>query len=108
MNRHLRLPRRGLATLLSATALAACTSSGTSFESAAQLPRPDVIVVERFATSPEDIQVSEGIVAKVEALAGGSPRTPDEREVGRKVADALAEKLVAEIRDMGLPAQVGT
>jgi hypothetical protein len=35
------------------------------------------------------------------------PRTAEEYRLGRQVADALADKLVVEIRDMGLPAQRG-
>jgi hypothetical protein len=103
INRHLK----PAVLLLGALGLAACTSSGTSFESTQRLPRPDVVIVEPFAVSPDEVQVSEGLAARVQQLTGGTPRTPDERAVGRQVADALAQKLAVEIQDLGLPAQVG-
>ena len=35
------------------------------------------------------------------------PRTAKEQQIGQQVANALAEKLVVEIRDLGLPAERG-
>ncbi len=90
--------------------LAGCTQSSSQLDTAAALPRPQVIVVEDFAVAPGEVQLDPGISGTIdETLRGNTlpPRTPEEREIGRKVANALAEKLVIEIRDLGFPAQRG-
>ena len=38
----------------------------------------------------------------------GTSRTQQEMQVGHQVADAIADKLVIEIRDLGLPAERGS
>jgi hypothetical protein len=109
MNSMARAGQLRRAAVVAATlAVAACTSSGTSFEATMPEPRPDAIIVEPFAASPDEIRTSETLVERLKTMAGDTPRTPDERAVGRKVADAIADRLVLEIRDMGLPAQKGT
>ena len=90
--------------------LAGCTQSSSQLDTAAALPRPQVIVVEDFAVAPGEVQLDPGLSGTIdETLRGNTlpPRTPEEREIGRKVANALAEKLVVEIRDLGFPAQRG-
>ena len=72
-----------------------------------QLPRPDRILVYDFAVSPGEVRLDRGISAKLADAAKGTPRSAQEREVGRKVADALSEHLVQYIRKLGLPAQRG-
>jgi hypothetical protein len=71
------------------------------------LPRPDRIVVEEFAYSPSQVKLMRGITPELEDALNGSPRTAQQLEVGSKVANVLAEHLVKEIRDMGLPAERG-
>jgi hypothetical protein len=92
--------------------LAACTSAQSQMETAGQmLPRPQVVIVERFAASPDEVQLDEGLSTEIEqsmAAEHGTSRTQQELEAGRKVADAIADKLVVEIQDMGLPAQRGS
>jgi hypothetical protein len=56
------------------------------------------------------VQLDPGLSGTIdETLAGNQlpPGTATEEQVGRQVARALAEKLVVEIRDMGLPAERG-
>jgi hypothetical protein len=68
-------------------------------------------MVERFAVSPGEVQVAEGLSEGVRGiLQGGSatPRSQQELEAGHEVADTIADKLVVEIRDLGLPAERGT
>jgi len=69
------------------------------------LPRPDRVLVYDFATSGGEIRLDRGLDAALVAAAHGEPRGQLERELGRKVADAIAEHLVMELRGMGLPAQ---
>jgi hypothetical protein len=74
------------------------------------LPRPEIVVVQNFAASPDEVQLDRGLSAKIdEALDAkrGMSRTVQEAEIARKTADALAEKLVVEIRDLGLRVERG-
>ena len=90
--------------------LAACTQGSSQIQTAAELPRPQVIVVQDFAVAPGEVQLDPGlsntIREAVESKQGALPGT-QAYKVARQVADALAEKLVADIRDLGLPAQRG-
>jgi hypothetical protein len=55
--------------------------------------------------SPGEVEMDRGVSARLEAAAAGEPRSLEEVEIGRKAAQALSERLVKEIRGMGLPAQ---
>jgi hypothetical protein len=92
--------------------LAACTSTESQVESdAAMLPRPQIVVVDTFAASPDEVKLDEGLTTEIEQAVKerhGSSRTQQEIEAGRQVADAIADKLVVEIRDMGLSAERGS
>ena len=87
--------------------LASCapTEVNTTSEYYGSLPHPDQILVYDFAVSPDEIQLDRGISARIEDLINKTPRTGEERDVGRAVANALAMHLVEEIRALGLPAQ---
>jgi Domain of unknown function (DUF4410) len=110
--------RRGVARLLPGAAalaglalLAACTSAQSEIETGgAMLPRPQLVVVQTFAASPDEVDLDEGLGAEiVDAVKAesGTSRTEQELQIGRQVADAIAAKLVVEIQDMGLTAQRG-
>ena len=92
--------------------LAACTSAQSQMETdAAMLPRPQVVIVDTFAASPDEVTLDEGLTTEVEQAVKerhGTSRTQQEIEAGRQVADAIADKLVVEIRDMGLRAERGS
>ena len=70
------------------------------------LPQPNRILVYNFAVSPDEVKLDQGISGEVQALAGNPqpPWTEKELQVGRTVANALASKLVAQLRKMGYPA----
>lgn len=90
--------------------LAACTQGSSEITTAQQLPRPQVVVVQDFAVWPGEVQLDPGLSGTIDETLGGNtlpPRTAEEEQVGRQVASALAEKLVTEIRDLGLPAERG-
>lgn len=92
--------------------LAACTSAQSTMETAdAALPPPQVVMVETFAVSPDDVKLDEGLATEIkEAVGSGTAtsRTAQEQQVGQQVADAIADKLVVEIRDLGLHAERGS
>jgi hypothetical protein len=88
----------------------ACTSTESQVETGGQmLPRPAVVVVDAFAISPSEVSLNEGLTGEVKSIVSGqsTPRSQQELQVGHQVADAIADNLVTEIRDMGLPAQRG-
>lgn len=92
--------------------LAACTSAQSTMETTdAALPQPSVVIVETFAASPDDVKLDEGLATEIkEAVGSGSAtsRTEQEQQVGQQVADAIVDKLVVEIRDLGLQAERGS
>jgi hypothetical protein len=99
------------ALLLGVALLAGCTQGSSQIETGdAMLLRPQVIIVQDFAVAPGEVQLDPGLSGTVRETVGaaqGSPRTGKEIEVGRQVANALADKLVIEIRDLGFKAERG-
>jgi Domain of unknown function (DUF4410) len=97
--------------LLGLACLGACTSTQSQIATGGQmLPRPAAVVVDAFAVSPAEVTLSEGLSSEVRGIVEGqsaTPRSEQELQVGHQVADAIANNLVIEIRDLGLPAQRG-
>lgn len=91
--------------------LAACTQTTVEQMAApGTLPRPQVVVVQNFAVTPEEVQLDRGLSARIDQALDarrGMSQNAQEVEIAHQTADALAEKLVAEIRDLGLPAERG-
>jgi Domain of unknown function (DUF4410) len=89
--------------------VSACTSTESQVETSEMLPRPAVVVVDTFAVSPSEVSLNEGLTGEVKSIVSGrsTPRSQQELQVGHQVADAIANNLVTEIRDMGLQAQRG-
>ena len=75
-----------------------------------QLPRPDVVLVYDFAVSPDEVKLDTGLSAelmqKYAAHKGASP-TAQEIQLGHKVADAVADEIVKQIRTYGIWAERG-
>jgi hypothetical protein len=98
--------------LVGFVALAACTSTQSQMDTAGDmLPPPRVVIVETFATSPDEVKLDEGLSTEVEQAIKadrGTSRTEQEADASRQVADAIAKHLVVEIRDMGLQAERGS
>jgi hypothetical protein len=100
----------GAIALLGLALASACTSTESQVETSGQmLPRPAVIVVDTFAISPSEVTLNEGLTGEVKSIVSGKStlRSQQELQVGHQVADAIANNLVTEIRDMGLPAERG-
>ena len=68
-----------------------------------QIPKPERILVYDIAATPDDVPDDAAIRGHYERRE--QPQTSEEVELGRKLGATVAEKLVEEIRDMGLPAQ---
>jgi hypothetical protein len=107
----LKLIPQGVA-LAALAALAACTSAQGQMETADRtLPRPQVVVVDTFAVSPDEVKLDEGLSTEIEQAVRerrGTSRNQQEVQAGRQVADAIADKLVVEVQDMGLRAERGS
>lgn len=92
---------------LAALALAACAPSKVETTEAyegARLPRPDAIVVNDFAVASEGVQLDRGLGSRAERVLSGGSSAEAERKLGRAVANAVSDTLVAELRAAGLPA----
>ena len=74
-------------------------------ETTTQLPRPEKILVYNFAVSPDEVKLDRGISNQIEAYVKKTPRTAEEKAVGRGVADAVAKHLVEHIQSLGFIAE---
>jgi hypothetical protein len=95
--------------LLAAFLVAGCASTSVQPKmeyAGKRLPRPDHILVYDFAASPDDVKLDRGVGPQLaKHIKKGTPRTEKEISVGRKVANAMSEELVKEIRKLGLSAE---
>ena len=96
-----------LLALVGVTLLSGCTQVETQYKYAGPLPRPDAILVYNFAATPGEVKLDSTLLTNVSGRINQAPQPLEEIRVGQKVADALAQKLVEEIRSMGLPAERG-
>jgi Domain of unknown function (DUF4410) len=94
-----------LIALVAVGGLAGCTTVQPLSQYGGAVPQPDRILVYNLAISPGQVELDGGIAERLKDATQGTPRTLEEMQVGEKVAVVLSEHLVAEIRDMGLPAQ---
>ena len=74
-------------------------------ETPMKLPRPDRILVYNFAVSPDEIKLDRGISNQLEAHIQKTPKTVEEKAVGRGVADSVAKHLVQHIQSLGFSAE---
>jgi len=87
----------------------ACTTVQTESENyGTRIAKPDRIIVNDFAYSPDQVRLDSGLSAKVMEAASGESRSEQELDTGREVSIALSNELVKEIRAMGLPAERGS
>lgn len=78
----------------------------SNYSATEPLPRPDHIFVHDFAVLAGDVSPDNTLVYKLHhnELKGPS-QTEEQVQAGRAVASLLSEKLVNEIRSLGLPAE---
>ena len=90
--------------LLALAALAGCAStkvtSHDTYEGPA-LTRPDRIIIEDFAATPAEVAADSALTAEA---AAPTAQTAEEIEIGHKLGAEVAEQLVANLREAGLPA----
>src|SRR5512136_2340931 len=95
------------ATVLFALTGCAPTNVNVLSQYTGPLPQPNRILVYNFAVSPDEDKLDQGISGEVQALTGNPqpPCTEKELQVGHSVANALAAKLVTQLRKLGYPAE---
>jgi hypothetical protein len=95
---------RALAVLVAAAL--GCATTQVSDESASwgRSPKPERILVHRFATSPEEVRLDHSVTASAAWKLEGLSQSDEEFKVAQDVASTLADHLVHEINALGLPA----
>ncbi len=71
-----------------------------------KLPRPDTIWVYDFAATPEDLPPNSTLAGQ--HAEHSTPQTAEQIAEGRKLGAEIEQELVAEIRNMGMPAAHAT
>jgi hypothetical protein len=69
-------------------------------------PRPNHIWVYDFAATPAEVPADSALAGQ--HVEHPTPQTPEQIATGRQVGAEITTQLVAEIRDMGLPAARGS
>ncbi|MBW2243169.1 MAG: DUF4410 domain-containing protein [Deltaproteobacteria bacterium] len=103
----MKYPARIASCLLVLLIVAGCASTKVvgqeSYADDERIARPDRILVYDLAATPDDIDT--GYAAAGSHAEPSTPRTAEEIETGRQLGALVAEKLVAAIQAMGLPAE---
>lgn len=93
----------GLSVLLLLIAGCAQTNVITTEEVAESgMRRPERVLIYNFAVSPQDVEENSSIFAKMARNFQDQDQTAEEMQLGREVADALAEELTRKIAALGL------
>lgn len=100
----MKLLSRAAAGLFALVVLAACASTEVTERQryeGAKLARPDRIIVYDFTADPADVSPESAFAAQ---MVGARAPAPQQIALGRKLGAQVAKELVADLRDMGLPA----
>jgi hypothetical protein len=89
----------------SALGCASTRVTGTT-EDVGRLPRPERILVHRFAASADEVRLDHSVTAQAAWKLQGVSEASERQEVARAVSAALAEHLVKKIQELGLPAEL--
>ena len=65
------------------------------------LPRPQQILACNFAVTEAEATENQGPIKKMDNEASGTSEGGRDREIGRQVANGLAEELVRGLHDLG-------
>jgi Domain of unknown function (DUF4410) len=100
----MKLLSRGTLCLLALVVVAGCASTEVTERQryeGEKLARPDRIIVHDFTANPAEVPSRSAFAAE---MAGVGEPTPEQLEAGRKLGARVAQELVADLQDMGLPA----
>ncbi len=98
----------GASVLLVLLAACAPTSVNQTRRAGAALPKPDRILVRNFAVTASEVELDRGIGPTIARDASGEITADKSVRLGHAASTALAEELVAKLRDAGLPAERST
>jgi hypothetical protein len=96
---------KAIGLLLVVAMLAGCASTNVTQQTpmtAPGLARPNQIWVYDFVAAPSDMPAGSSMAGQVGAPS--TPPTPEEIETGRKYGAMIAQQLVTDIQNMGMPA----
>src|SRR5262245_19137582 len=79
-------------------------SADQTLAAGAGKPRPDKIIVNDFAVTPDEVSLDKGVAATVYRDMQGRTQTQDDILVGHAVATKLSEKLVQQLNRDGINA----
>jgi hypothetical protein len=103
----MKKPRSSLVSSLLVLALGCATTKVTgTTEDVGRLPRPERILVHRFATTPDEVRLDHSVTASAAWKLQGVSEASERQEVARAVSTALADNLAKRIQDLGLPAEL--
>jgi hypothetical protein len=102
---HRSIGTRATCAILAGLALACASTNVTQTRRAGELEKPDRILVRNFAVTQAEVELDSGFGPTIARDAQGEIREDAQVRLGHSVADALAEELVAKLREAGLPAQ---
>lgn len=72
--------------------------------SGAPLMRPERVLVYRFAVTPEQVRLDQGVAARLQRAASDVPLQQQALEAAARVNDAIVRTLVTDLQSYGLPA----
>ena len=96
---------KAIGLLLVVAMLAGCASTNVTQQTpmtAPGLARPNQIWVYDFVAAPSDMPADSSLAGQVGAPS--TPPTPEEIETGRQYGAMIAQQLVTDIQNMGMPA----
>src|SRR3990172_6922852 len=102
---HARAARWG-ALLIAGGLGCASTQVTSSTEYAGRLPKPERILVYRFAMAPDEVRLDHSVTAAAAWQLHGTTKPEEKDAVAGAVADTLAKELVKKIQALGLPAEL--
>ncbi|MBI1813937.1 MAG: DUF4410 domain-containing protein [Deltaproteobacteria bacterium] len=99
--------QQALGTIGIVVALAGCaTTNVTPIQEtfATNLPPPGIVLVYKFAVNLNEVSANQGLFQKAYDAAESTNKTEQNEEIAQQVSDRLADELVKQITELGLPA----
>ncbi len=97
---------RALLIIITAAGCGAATVKPTYESTNYGAPRPNVVLVYRFAINGDEVTLNQGFFSRIDRSMGSASLTQDEQQTARKAAQRLADDLVKGIQGLGLQAQL--
>jgi hypothetical protein len=89
--------------------LSGCAGATVSGEGAkGPMVKPDMIVVNRFAVTPSEVQLDRGLLVTAMRENGDRSLSEEELRVGHLVSERLSKALVKELGNVGITATEGS